>query len=43
MNLLRDRKDINMKKKILFGAGAYGLEALEYFGRTNVYCFADLS
>ncbi len=30
-----------MKKIILFGSGAYGLKALEYFGQENVYAFCD--
>ena len=30
-----------MKKLILFGSGAYGLKALNYFGEENVYAFCD--
>ncbi len=30
-----------MKKIILFGSGAYGLKALEYFGKDNIYAFCD--
>lgn len=29
------------KKLILFGAGFYGKEAVEYFGKERVHCFAD--
>lgn len=29
------------KQVILFGAGRYGKEALDYFGRERVFCFAD--
>lgn len=30
-----------MKKIILFGSGAFGLKALEYFGKENIYAFCD--
>ena len=30
-----------MKKLVLFGSGAYGLRALQYFGHENVYSFCD--
>lgn len=30
-----------MKKIILFGSGAYGIKALEYFGKENIYAFCD--
>lgn len=30
-----------MKKIILFGSGAFGLKALEYFGEENIYAFCD--
>lgn len=30
-----------MKKIILFGCGGIGYEALNYFGKDSVYCFAD--
>ena len=29
------------KKVILFGAGAYGQKALDFFGKESVYCFVD--
>lgn len=30
-----------MKKLVLFGSGAYGLRALQYFGNENVHSFCD--
>ena len=30
-----------MRQIILFGAGKYGRAALDYFGRENIFCFAD--
>ena len=30
-----------MKRIILFGSGAFGLKALEYFGKENIYAFCD--
>lgn len=30
-----------MKKLILFGSGAYGLKALQYFGKENIYAFCE--
>lgn len=30
-----------MKKIILFGSGAFGLKALEFFGEDNIYAFCD--
>lgn len=34
-------KDDGIKKLILFGSGAYGLKALQYFGKENVYGFCE--
>ncbi len=37
-----DVRELDMPKKyILFGCGKIGYEALQHFGRDNVYCFAD--
>lgn len=30
-----------MKQIVLFGSGAFGLKALEYFGEDNIYAFCD--
>lgn len=30
-----------MKKLVLFGSGAYGLKALQYFGKENIYAFCE--
>ena len=39
----RERKLDKSKKIILFGAGAYGKKALNYFGEDNVICYTDNS
>ena len=34
-------KEIEMKKKMIFGAGFYGQKALEYYGKDEVDYFID--
>lgn len=39
---IRYRHEGNIEKKyILFGCGEIGKSAVDYFGRKNIYCFAD--